>query len=302
MGWAFFDCADGRANHKKSPKIQKKGDSPDSRLRKQKETAILFAEVGSMSELDKKKFGTFVSELRKEKGMTQKDLAQQLFLSDKAVSKWETGVNIPDTAILMPLAELLGVSVTELLMCERLPDDDTMNPEQVEGLVQTAIRYADEPAKRAWQVQSPWRLWYLLSVLLGGAALAVCLLRTGAPEMVSFLLTPVILGIVFGAYFCYGAAMTLPPYYDQYKINGLYDGPFRMHVPGLRFSNRNWPHIVTVGRIWSCATTVGIPLLTLLAHLMRIDRQMRIVPAVLTVVSILGLFVSIYAVGKKYES
>ena len=44
-----------------------------------------------MYELDRKKFGALVSELRKEKGYTQKDLAQKLFLSDKAVSKWETG-------------------------------------------------------------------------------------------------------------------------------------------------------------------------------------------------------------------
>ena len=44
-----------------------------------------------MFEIDKKKFGHFVAQLRKEKGMTQKELAQQLFISDKAISKWETG-------------------------------------------------------------------------------------------------------------------------------------------------------------------------------------------------------------------
>ena len=44
-----------------------------------------------MYELDRKKFGAFVSELRKEKGYTQKDLAQKLLIFDKAISKWETG-------------------------------------------------------------------------------------------------------------------------------------------------------------------------------------------------------------------
>ena len=44
-----------------------------------------------MYELDKARFGPFVAQLRKEKGLTQKALAQQLFISDKAVSKWETG-------------------------------------------------------------------------------------------------------------------------------------------------------------------------------------------------------------------
>lgn len=46
-----------------------------------------------MFAIDKKKFGAFVSELRKEKGYTQKQLAEKLFLSDKAVSKWETGIS-----------------------------------------------------------------------------------------------------------------------------------------------------------------------------------------------------------------
>ena len=73
-----------------------------------------------MYELNRQQFGAFVARLRKEKGYTQKELAQQLHLSDKAVSKWETGVSIPDTALLVPLSELLGVTVTELLLCRRL--------------------------------------------------------------------------------------------------------------------------------------------------------------------------------------
>lgn len=46
-----------------------------------------------MFEINNEKFGTFLAQLRKEKGMTQKDLAQRLFVSDKAVSKWERGVS-----------------------------------------------------------------------------------------------------------------------------------------------------------------------------------------------------------------
>ena len=48
-----------------------------------------------MFEIDKKEFGCFLAELRKEKGFTQKELAEKLFVSDKAVSKWETGGSIP---------------------------------------------------------------------------------------------------------------------------------------------------------------------------------------------------------------
>ena len=46
-----------------------------------------------MYEIDKEAFGTFLVQLRKEKGMTQKDLAERIFVSDKAVSKWERGVS-----------------------------------------------------------------------------------------------------------------------------------------------------------------------------------------------------------------
>ena len=73
-------------------------------------------------ELDKQALGSFLAQLRKEKGWTQKDLAERLYISDKAVSKWERGLSAPDVSMLMPLAELLGVSVTELLEGRRLEE------------------------------------------------------------------------------------------------------------------------------------------------------------------------------------
>ena len=53
------------------------------------------------------KIGKFIAELRKEKGMTQKELGEKLYISDKAVSKWERGLSIPDLAILEKLASVL---------------------------------------------------------------------------------------------------------------------------------------------------------------------------------------------------
>ena len=57
-----------------------------------------------------KNLGSFVAALRREKGWTQKELAERLHVTDKAVSKWERRVSMPDTALLIPLAETLGVS------------------------------------------------------------------------------------------------------------------------------------------------------------------------------------------------
>lgn len=69
--------------------------------------------------MDNIRFGSFVAQLRKERGLTQKELAQRLHVTDKAVSKWETGRGFPDLKLLEPLAQTLEVSLVELLQGER---------------------------------------------------------------------------------------------------------------------------------------------------------------------------------------
>ena len=59
--------------------------------------------------MDNQKLGIFITELRKEKGLTQAQLAQKLNVTDKAVSKWERGVGFPDIKLLEPLADVLDI-------------------------------------------------------------------------------------------------------------------------------------------------------------------------------------------------
>ena len=75
--------------------------------------------------IDNEKFGAFLIQLRKENGMTQKELAERLYVSDKAVSKWERGLSLPDIALLQPLAEIYDISVTEILSGQRIQADET---------------------------------------------------------------------------------------------------------------------------------------------------------------------------------
>ena len=70
--------------------------------------------------MNQKKIGKFIAELRIEQSMTQKDLAQRLGVSDKTISKWETGRGLPEISIMMALCDTLGVSINELLSGERL--------------------------------------------------------------------------------------------------------------------------------------------------------------------------------------
>lgn len=74
--------------------------------------------------MDQEKIGRFIADCRREKGMTQRQLADLLGISDKTVSKWETGKGLPEAGILAPLGEALGISVTELLTGERIPDEE----------------------------------------------------------------------------------------------------------------------------------------------------------------------------------
>ena len=59
--------------------------------------------------------GDIIAERRKEKGMTQKEIAEMLNITDKAVSKWERNIACPDTALIPKLAEILGISIDELM-------------------------------------------------------------------------------------------------------------------------------------------------------------------------------------------
>ena len=72
--------------------------------------------------MDKRAMGSFIAALRRAKGLTQRELAELLNVSDKAVSRWERGDAAPDLSVIPALAELFGVTADELLRGERRPD------------------------------------------------------------------------------------------------------------------------------------------------------------------------------------
>lgn len=68
--------------------------------------------------MDQIKIGAFIAERRRHKGLTQASLAEQLGITDRAVSKWETGKSMPDSSLMLELCELLGITVNDLLTGE----------------------------------------------------------------------------------------------------------------------------------------------------------------------------------------
>ncbi len=251
-----------------------------------------------MFEIDKEKFGALISTLRKEKGYTQKELAQQLYVSDKAVSKWETGNSIPDTSLLIPLAELLGVSVTELLMCERMEKNAILETDTVEDIVKTAIHYGEEKTERAYQVKSRWFIFYGISLLLGAAGL---FLNRREPFFES-LAVLIVLCAIFGAYFCFFVKTKLPGFYDEQKVTVFYDGPFRMNMMGLKFNNRNWPHIIKVMRYWCCLSMILLPAGVFLAKSAGLTLSNAAWKWTMLAVFFSTLFIPVYIAGRKYEN
>jgi predicted transcriptional regulators len=69
--------------------------------------------------MNQKKIGSFLKELRKEKGITQEEFAENLNVSGRTVSRWETGVNMPDISLLVDIAEFFNVSIPEIINGER---------------------------------------------------------------------------------------------------------------------------------------------------------------------------------------
>lgn len=251
-------------------------------------------------EIDKEKFGGFLARLRKEKGMTQKELAERLFVSDKAVSKWERSLSLPDVGLLIPLAECLGVTVTELLRGERTSGGQ-LPVEEVESLVGSALRLTEEEQRAARTDRRRRTLALVLCALAG--AVEVILLRVMGLTWAE-LRTPVLLVeglcLLFSAWLCIRAGERLPAYYDENKICFYSDGIFRLNLPGVRLNNSNWPHILRAMRLWLLGTMALFPLVWW-AVVTLWPGEPDAVTLPLTLIFCLGLFVPAIAAAKKYQ-
>lgn len=129
--------------------------------------------------------GKFISSCRKDKGLTQMQLAEKLNISNRAVSKWETGKSIPDVSIMLELCEILGITVNELLSGERIATMEDYQKKAEQNMV-------DLQDKKAQAQKSLFRvnlIWLIIAVLLTPAHLAINYYfpnnqRTGIGELI----------------------------------------------------------------------------------------------------------------------
>ncbi|MGN1420118.1 MAG: helix-turn-helix domain-containing protein [Eubacterium sp.] len=96
--------------------------------------------------MDQIKTGKFISEMRKKKSYTQRQLADILGISDRTVSKWETGKGMPDVSLMLPLCDALDISINELLSGEIISDNDYR--ERAEKNIMSLVKEKEESKKK----------------------------------------------------------------------------------------------------------------------------------------------------------
>ena len=133
--------------------------------------------------MNQEKIGKFIAELRKQKKLTQEQLAEKLGITKNAVSKWERGLGLMDLSLLKPLSKILGVSVTEILNGEKFRKDE-INFKSEEILIDTL----DYSAKEIRKVKKNKILMILLTIII--TILSIILLDT--IQAVAFKNSPII--------------------------------------------------------------------------------------------------------------
>ena len=255
-----------------------------------------------MYEIDKVRFGEFISELRKEKGITQKELANQLYISDKAVSKWETGHSVPDITLLTPLAEQLGVTVTELLECRRIETADKLDVTQANDLVKKVIAFSTEENSGRPKLCKKNVLTYTGCAVIAGIEMLVFFLLLTEGNFVGFSGIMIAgMAMFFGIYFWFFMKEKLPAYYDENKINVYIDGAMHMNLPGVYFNNHNWPHMVKCFRMWSVLNMTVVPIIVVGLGLLLPEAGLVFSLSGSLIPILGGLFIPPYFVAKKYQ-
>ena len=165
--------------------------------------------------MDAKKTGAFIAQLRKEKNMTQQELGEKLFVTNKTISRWENGNYMPDIETLQALSQEFNISINELLSGERLNESTYIDKaeENLKGILRTEIFSLEEKClffKQKWKREH--ELSRILSLVI---LLAIAILGIVYSNM--YLFVPAVLAIIGVNLFFYNRMMA-------YVESHAYDG------------------------------------------------------------------------------
>ena len=137
--------------------------------------------------MDQIKIGKFIAECRKNKNMTQAQLAEKVGVTDRAVSKWENGRSMPDSSIMLELCGELGITVNDLLCGERIVMEN--NQQKNEQLLLNMAKELEAKNKTIWR-----NMWIIMIVSMIALFAGVCAVAFFVPEGIWQLVA--IIGIV----------------------------------------------------------------------------------------------------------
>ena len=191
------------------------------------------------------KIGKFIAERRKNVNLTQMQLAEKLGITDKAISKWERGISMPDTSIMLELCDILGISVNELLCGEKI--DMENNHQKNEELMLTMAKELEQKNKTIWK--SMWIIMgFSITALLIGIFAAAFLIPEGVWQLVTILTVCVLflipcfyalkLEVSVGAYKCKKCGTEIVPTYKE-AMNAAHAG-FTRHLKCPTCGKRTW--------------------------------------------------------------
>ena len=195
--------------------------------------------------MDQIKIGKFIAECRKNANLTQMQLSEKLGITDKAISKWERGISMPDTSIMLELCDILGISVNELLSGEKIQMEN--NDKKNEQLLLEMAKELEKKSKTIWNA-----LWAIMTVsiigLLGGLVLVALFIPEGPWMLVAILSLCVVflipcfyalkLEVSVGAYKCKNCGYEIVPTYKQ-ALNAMHRGTTR-YLKCPNCNKRTW--------------------------------------------------------------
>ena len=195
--------------------------------------------------MDQIKIGKFIAECRKNANLTQMQLSEKLGITDKAISKWERGISMPDTSIMLELCDILGISVNELLSGEKIQMEN--NDQKNEQLLLEMAKELEKKNKTIWNA-----MWAIMTVsiigLLGGLVLVALFIPEGPWMLVAILSLCVVflipcfyalkLEVSVGAYKCKNCGYEIVPTYSQ-ALNAMHRGTTR-YLKCPQCNKRTW--------------------------------------------------------------
>ena len=195
--------------------------------------------------MDQIKIGRFIAECRKKANLTQMQLAGKLGITDKAISKWERGMAMPDASIMLELCDILCISVNELLSGEKNHMENSN--QKNEQLLLDMAKELEKKNKTIWS--SMWAIMIVsMTALLAGIFIAAFLIPEGVWQLVTILGVCVVflipcfyalkLEVSVGTYKCQNCGYEIVPTYKEVMM-AMHRG-FTRHLMCPKCNKRTW--------------------------------------------------------------